>query len=149
MKKYLIFIFIFFIIGCGYSPIYSTKKINNFNYLINNIEGDSLINLEFVNTLKRYKKNEGEKFILNINTKYSKKDLSKNLAGSITLYKITIDANIEIENNKFKKIFKLSENSKMQKIDNKFDEQNYENLLKKSLAKSMAQKLVFELSQIK
>jgi len=74
--------------------------------------------------------------------------LSKDSTGSVVLYKININANFEITIKNKKNFINMNETANMNKISNQFDEQNYEKSLKKIMARSLAQRLILELSKL-
>lgn len=148
IKKYFSIFLFFLIYGCEYKPIYSTKNYNKINFNIESIEGDNTVNSELESSLNQFKTDSGEKFFVNIKTNYSKKDLSKDSTGSVVLYKININANFEIIIKNKKNFINMNETANMNKISNQFDEQNYEKSLKKIMARSLAQRLILELSKL-
>ena len=148
IKKYFSIFLFLLIYGCEYKPIYSTKSYNKINFNVESIEGDNTINSELISSLNQFKTDLGEKILINIKTNYSKKDLSKNSTGSVVLYRININANFEVTINNKKNFINMNESTNMNKISNQFDEQNYEKSLKKIMARTLAEKLILELSKI-
>ena len=148
IKKYFSIFLFLLIYGCEYKPIYSSKNYNKINFNIESIEGDNTVNSELESSLNQFKTDSGEKFFVNIKTNYSKKDLSKDSTGSVVLYKIYINANFEITIKNKKYFINMNETANMNKISNQFDEQNYEKSLKKIMARSLAQRLILELSKL-
>lgn len=148
IKKYFSIFLFLLIYGCEYKPIYSTKSYNKINFNVESIEGNNTINSELISSLNQFKTDLGEKILINIKTNYSKKDLSKNSTGSVVLYRININANFEITINNKKNFINMNESTNMNKISNQFDEQNYEKSLKKIMARTLAERLILELSKI-
>ena len=148
IKKYFSIFLFLLIYGCEYKPIYSSKNYNKINFNIESIEGDNTVNSELESSLNQFKTDSGEKFFVNIKTNYSKKDLSKDSTGSVVLYKIYINANFEITIKNKKYFINMNETANMNKISNQFDELNYEKSLKKIMARSLAQRLILELSKL-
>ena len=101
--KYLIFSFTLFILmnGCvGYKPIFSSSdlkfKINYHSINGNKIIGNQIYS-KFNNLSKSFKKDKNFKNIdLLINAKKDKKGTTKNIAGKILEYKITLKIEIQI-----------------------------------------------------
>ena len=83
-------------------------------------------------------------------TNFSKKIvLSKNTAGDATSFKNAISINVDVlMNDKFKNNFVILENFNYNNISNKFNLKKYEEEIKKNLAETASDKLIFKLSNI-
>ena len=60
----LLIIFLFFLNGCGYSPVFSKKT--NFSIIELAVNGDKKINKIIINRLNNYKESKGERFVMSI-----------------------------------------------------------------------------------
>lgn len=141
-------ILIFLIYGCGYSPIYLDKK--NYNFSIENItfKGDSTINNYLRSSLKQYKKENMEnKFLINTETMYTKKVLSKDKTGKISNYELTAEVIFEIVSHDKKISF--SDKKIFESMSDKFQERKYESTIKQNFSKTFSDKLIYELELIK
>lgn len=141
---------IFILVSCGYSPIY--KDIDNVNFSIDILEfsGDRTINNKIKSKLINYTLNKREKnFTITFNSDYSKKIVAKDTTGAATEYKIIIETEFKILSSDIQQQLKLVESFNMQKINDKLEEQDYEESIKNSLTNIIARKLVLRLSQIK
>ena len=149
-KKILtIILTIFILAGCGYTPIY--KNLENVNFSINILEfsGDRTINNKIKSKLTNYTVNEREKkFNISFNSKYKKNIVAKDTTGAATEYKIIIETEFEILSSNLEQKLKLVESFNMQKINDKLDEQDYEESIKDSLTNIIARKLILRLSQL-
>ena len=145
MNKFFKHIFIyFFIVSCGYQPIFSGKKVNfgieNLTYNKNN-EIDSAIN----NNLKNYKSLENKDKILDleISSKINKVTTSLDDRGDPKSFRLELE---------IKTIFKkdnklLNEKSFFKSHDynsstNKFDLKKYENSVKENLIGKITEEII-------
>ncbi len=151
IKNILIIILpIFILSNCGYAPIY--KNLDNVNYSIDIIEfsGDRSINNKIKSRLKNYTLDEKEnKFAISFNSDYRKNIVAKDTTGAATEYKIIIETEFIILSSNEEQQLKLVESFNMQKINDKLEEQDYEESIKNSLANIIARKLILRLSQIR
>ena len=151
IKNILIIILpIFILSNCGYAPIY--KNLENVNFSIDIIEfsGDRTINNKIKSRLKNYTLNEKEnKFAITFNSDYRKNIVAKDTTGAATEYKIIIETEFIILSSNEEQQLKLVESFNMQKINDKLEEQDYEESIKNSLANIIARKLILRLSQIR
>ena len=145
MNKFFKHTFIFFfIVSCGYQPIFSGKKVNfgidNLTYNKNN-EIDSAIN----NNLKNYKSLENKDKILDleISSKINKVTTSLDDRGDPKSFRLELE---------IKTIFKkdnklLNEKSFFKSHDynnstNKFDLKKYENSVKENLIGKITEEII-------
>ncbi|MDC2998037.1 hypothetical protein OAY90_00105 [Candidatus Pelagibacter sp.] len=151
IKNILIIILpIFILSNCGYAPIY--KNLENVNFSIDIIEfsGDRSINNKIKSRLKNYTLNEKEnKFAISFNSDYRKNIVAKDTTGAATEYKIIIETEFIILSSNEEQQLKLVESFNMQKINDKLEEQDYEESIKNSLTNIIARKLILRLSQIR
>ena len=150
IKNILIIIFpIFILSNCGYVPIY--KNLDNVNFSIDIIEfsGDRSINNKIKSRLKNYTLNErANKFAISFNSDYRKNIVAKDTTGAATEYKIIIETEFIILSANEEQQLKLVESFNMQKINDKLEEQDYEESIKNSLTNIITRKLILRLSQI-
>ena len=140
---------IFILVSCGYSPVY--KDIDNVNFSINVLEfsGDRSINNKIKSRLMNYTLIEREKeFTISFNSVYKKNIVAKDTTGAATEYKIIIETEFKILSSDIQQQLKLVESFNMQKINDKLEEQDYEESIKNSLTNIITRKLILRLSQI-
>ena len=148
--KFINFVIILFIVGCGYSPIYTSFDNKNFNIKIINTKGNNEINNLLLNKLEIYKNEKSNKnFNIIMNTIYDKKILSKNEKGDATNYRLILEVkiNTNINNKDFELNYK--ETFDMKKQDEIFEEEKYEKLIINNMITSIIRKLLNNLSQLK
>ena len=149
MLKKVFFIFLSFILvnNCDYKPVYSKQNKVNYKIVITGSSGDKYINNLISTNLKRTSKEESNE-IINIvfNTQYKKNVLAKNSAGTITDYQTNVMTTFEIEKDNDSESFSVKEKFNFKKMADKYEEKNYEQNIKKSLANSITQKFILRLT---
>ena len=148
LRKILFTISTFILLSsCEYTPIYSNLDNLNYKIIINETTGDKDLNKFIINNLKRNNKDNSNQIInIKLNTKYTKTITAKDAAGSITNYQSIVIANFEITKEQQSETFSISEKFNYQKISDSYEEKNYEDNIKRNLAKSISQKLILRLA---
>ena len=140
--NYLILSF-FFIVSCGYQPLYSNKETNFYIYKINSF-GDKIINKALINRLEIYKDTKSNKKIeLEINSKINKTTTSKDTKGNPKTFRIEIISQIKVikeEKINLDKIFSKSTN--YNNSSKKFELNQYEENLKINLIDRISEDIV-------
>ena len=151
IKNILIIILpVFILSNCGYAPIYKNQENVNFSIDIIAFSGDRSINNKIKSRLKNYTLSEKEnKFAISFNSDYRKNIVAKDTTGAATEYKIIIETEFIILSSNEEQQLKLVESFNMQKINDKLEEQDYEESIKNSLTNIIARKLILRLSQIR
>ena len=145
----LIIIFLLFV-SCGYSPLYKDLSKIKFSVTLNKINGDRKINNLIKSKLSTYNATNAEKnYDIDIKTKYTKDTIAKDTTGAATEYKLTINASFKVNSNDYEKEFIFQESFNMKSINDKLEEQDYENNIQSNLVNTIASKLVLQLSLVK
>ena len=151
-QKKIIFLLFLLLSSCGYEAIYSKKNSSNYIFSISDLSfvGDKTINLAIKEKLNIFTQNKKDKdLVIKVSSTSKKIVLSKNTAGDATTFKNAISINVDIlMNDKFKNNFVILENFNYNNISNKFDLKRYEEEIKKNLAETASDKLIFKLSNI-
>tara|TARA_B110000027_G_scaffold113862_1_gene123145 strand:- start:170 stop:571 length:402 start_codon:yes stop_codon:yes gene_type:complete len=132
--------------------MHSEKDMGNYRFSLSEIifEGDKVVNLKVKEKLNKYKVNKSDKdFTLKIRSASERIVIAKNLKGDPTNFKNTTFLYIDvlIKNNIKKRLtFEASFNYNNDK--NKSNLKNYEKEIKKNLAETITNKLIFKLSNI-
>ena len=148
-KKVFVLLFLSLITsGCGYVSVY--KGVGEFNYkiLVSEHTGDrDMINL--INTrLKKYSEIKSDKnFIIKIDTIYQKNIIAKDTAGKATDYQIKVTSNFNIKSEVINKIIKINETFNVKAMDNKFEEQRYDTIIKNNIANTIVKRIILQLSR--
>ena len=151
IKKNLIklLILLFFISGCGYSPIFS-KKNTSFSIYELSASGNSKLNKIINNRLNNYKGSDGKrKFSLTLETHLNKEIALRDSKGNPKTYRINLLSNISIKD--FDGTVKNKSFSKSVDYNNKSNKSNlkkYENKTSKNLAEKMAGEIIIYLGSI-
>ena len=151
IKKIIIILSFFLLMGCGYEPIYSKKKLEkNYNFSITSIEFEESneINQMLINNLKRFinKKNKLKLLNLKIKSSTNKTTISKNLKGNAERYLIEVRVNLIIfENGVLKKEFIFEESFNYNSQTNKFNLNQYEKNIKENLISKISDNIILEL----
>ena len=83
MKKVFLIILITFLTQCGYTSLYQDMGKININIKVVDMKGDNQLNNLIRTELQRYQSSDTEKnFLINIESKYSKKTLTKDKTGN-------------------------------------------------------------------
>ena len=151
-KKIFTFLILLFLSSCSYEAIYSKKNSKNYNFFISelNFFGDRDINLRIKERLNNYTLNEKDKnFTLKISSASTKVIAAKDRLGDAMTFKNTIVANIEVlMDGEFKNSFIIIESFIYNNNSNRFNLKKYEKEIKNNLAETIAEKLIFKLSNI-
>ena len=151
-QKKIILLLLLLLSSCGYEAIYSKKNSSNYIFSISDLSfvGDKTVNLTIKEKLNVFTQNKKDKdLVIKISSTSKKIILSKNTAGDATSFKNAISINVDVlMNDKFKNNFVILENFNYNNISNKFDLKRYEEEIKKNLAETASDKLIFKLSNI-
>ena len=151
IKKNLIkfIIFLFFISGCGYNPIFSSKNSSFVVYELTTT-GNTKLNKIINGRLNNYKGLDGsKKFSLTIETSLNKEIISRNSKGNPKTYRINLKSNLlvkDLEGNVKKKLF--SKSVDYNNKSNKSDLKKYENETTKNLAEKISAEIIIYLQSI-
>ena len=144
----LLIIFLFFLNGCGYSPVFSKKT--NFSIIELAVNGDKKINKTIINKLNNYKNSNGEKsFSIIINNSLDKQISSKDSKGNPKTFKINVTSKIKVKNSDgelYEKIFSKSIN--YDNKSNKFDLKKYETETIKNFGNKISEEIIIYLQSI-
>ena len=151
-QKKIILLLLLLLSSCGYEAIYSKKNSSNYIFSISDLSfvGDKTINLTIKQKLSVFTQNKKNKdLVIKVSSTSKKIVLSKNTAGDATSFKNAISINVDVlMNDKFKNNFVILENFNYNNISNKFNLKRYEEEIKKNLAETASDKLIFKLSNI-
>ena len=151
IKKNLtkLLILLFFIYGCGYSPIFSNKN-SNFSIYELSVSGNSKLNKIINGRLDNYKGSDNQKkFSLTIETYLNKEVASRDSKGNPKTYRINLESNISIKDlNGNIKNKSFSKSVDYNNKSNKSDLKKYENETSKNLAEKISDEIIIYLQSI-
>lgn len=144
LKKILIIvIFSISLQGCGFSPIYKDFSNQNLNIKILELSGDRETFNLIQTKLKKFSVNsDSEVFKIRVNTKYTKETIAKDSSGQTTDYRSKIVSNFQINYKDKNKNILLSESFDFKKINDQFEELEYEKTIKNNMTDIIVQKLI-------
>ena len=147
MKKIFILIF-FFVIGCGYQPIYVNEDTKEYIFKEITLVGSNRVNGSVISALNLRKDNTGksdEEVFISSSIKIS--ETSKNSKGQVTSYRTSIKLNFKIKNNE--KVIKnknFTKNFSYNNKKNKFELVEYQKDVEKSLTRKIIEELIIDLN---
>ena len=149
MKNITSIILILFLYSCGYSSIYKNQTSQNFKINIIEKKGNSEMNNLIKNEIKLYSvKNTTNIYNLKIDTDYKKEILTKDSAGIITDYKLSVTSIFRVDLKGVTKVIELKETINIKNQSDSFEQNTYEKNIKRSFASSIREKLILEILNI-
>ena len=149
MKKNLLTILLFFLLlGCGFSPIYSTdKKVDFYIESIDfNNSDKELANFIKINLNNYLRKNNGKKFKIEASIDFNKNSISKDALGNSEEFELSSIFNFVISGDELNKSLSFKEVARMNNLADEFKELQYERGVKKNMAQSITSLLLMQLS---
>jgi len=143
MKKFIL-IFIFFLSGCGYEPVFLNKNLDDMEFYKITVKGDIEINRRILGSISFKENRLNDKLDdLLINSSFEIIETSKDSKGQVESYKSRIVSNLIISNKKkeisSKNFIKeFSYNVK----DNKFELVRYQNEVKDNLINKIIEDII-------
>ncbi len=136
MKKFKYLFIFFFILGCGYTPIYQTEQNSKIKLDTINYSGDKKIGRSITKGIERLKNNKSEN-VYNLNIFSSKKEnvASKDKKGNISTYKLIIEVDFNLINKDSNRVFskKFTKETTYNSMNNKFELNQYKLNLEKNM----------------
>ena len=146
-KIFFIVLLLSLLTHCEYKPVYSKQNNLDYKIIISKFSGDKDINNFIAANVKRISKNETSRIIdISYKTKYTKKILAKNTAGTITDYQSDVVTTFVIRRDDNTEKFVVRDKFNFKKMTDKHEEKNYELNIKRNLANSISQKLILRLA---
>ena len=146
MKKiFLLFLILIFTNSCGYSPLYknSNNKSTKFNYEVIDTAGDNEINNYIIKNISKYfDENSKEKINIQIKSEYNKSGVINNKEGKTTVYELSVNTEFVINKNNKENKIKLKEKIKINRLNDTFEQKNYEIKIKKDLSQLIVNKFI-------
>ena len=151
--KNLKYIFIFFfLLSCGYTPIYQTDQNSKIRLDMINYSGDKKLGRSITKGIERLKNNKSDN-IYDLNLIGSKKEdvASKDKKGNISTYKMVIEVDFNLESKENNKIFskKFIKETTYNSMNNKFELSQYKLNLEKNMISQILQDINIYLNIIR
>ncbi|WP_440922849.1 hypothetical protein [Candidatus Pelagibacter sp.] len=151
MKNLKFLLIFFFLLSCGYIPIYQTDQNSKIKLDIINYSGNKELGRSIIKGIERLKNNESTN-IYDLNFTSSKKEAiaAKDKKGNISTYKLIIEIDVSLKNKENNKVFskKFSEETTYNSMNNKFELNQYKLNLEKNMISQILQDLNIFLSII-
>ena len=146
MKKiFLLFLILIFTNSCGYTPLYKNNNNKNtkFNYEVIDTAGDNEINNYIIKNISKYfDENSKEKIKIQIKSEYNKSGVTNNKEGKTTVYELSVNTEFVINKNNKENKIKLKEKIKINRLNDTFEQKNYEIKIKKDLSQLIVNKFI-------
>ena len=143
----IIIIFLLLLNNCSYKPILINQNLK-FGLNIKSLEGNKQVNSILKNKFRNY--GEGDKILdLSLETSKERKVISKNSKGDPSIFEITVNVKIKIEDNK-KIIIKeeIIKKSTYDNISDKFELDKFEEIIIKNLTENISNNILLSISNI-
>ena len=146
MKNLMLVLFLIFLNSCGYTSVYKNQKSQDFQINIIEMTGDNAINNLINDELKLYSNRKSNiKYNISINSNYQKIIVSKNSAGVATDYKLIVDTVISYDKENKNNILNFNENINIKNNSNSFEQNTYEESIKRNFASSIRDKFIIKI----
>jgi len=151
MKKLVSIFLLFFLVACGFSPIYKNIGTSKYNLIVNKMTGDLTINNLIKNQINTYSDQKAEiKYNIDFNTEFKKSIITKNSSGVATNYELYAKTTFSLSSpNGSIEEFIFTEKFNVKNIADAIEQRNYENIIKENFAASMKDKLISKIANIK
>tara|TARA_B100001989_G_scaffold131237_1_gene92757 strand:- start:601 stop:1068 length:468 start_codon:yes stop_codon:yes gene_type:complete len=152
MKNFKYLFIFFFLLSCGYTPIYQTDQNANIKLDVINYSGNKKIGRSIIKGIERFKKNKSDN-IYDLNFISSKKEsiASKDKKGNISTYKLLIEIDFDLKSKENNKVFskKFTKETTYNSMSNIFELNQYKLNLEKNMISQILQDINIFLSVIK
>lgn len=144
-----IILIIFFLNNCGFTPQYAGFKGIDFSLNINKVEGDRELNNAITSQLNRYSNTNLKTINIDIKTKFTSNTVSKDTTGKATKYNLKADVEFTLNTGDDTRTIKMFEEFKIDKIENKVEENNYIRIIKRDFAEIISERLILNINKNK
>ena len=134
--------------ACDYTAVHSNKE-NEIEIKITDTTGDTEINNYISKELKRKSKSSLEKIQIKINSNFSKRILAKDTKSFATDYELKVIGNFEMKKNNKSQSFTIIEKFRYKNLNDNYEQNNYEEMIKRNLAKTIVSKLNLRINNFK
>ena len=142
MKKFKYFLIFFFVLSCGYSPIYTAGQSSSLKLDMISYTGDKKLGRSIIKGVERLKDNKSTN-VYDLNFFSSKRDnvASKDKKGNVSTYKMIIEVEFDLKSKTNDKVFsrKFTRTTTYNSMNNKFELSQYKLNLEKNLISQILQ----------
>tara|TARA_B100001057_G_scaffold348072_1_gene349407 strand:- start:1554 stop:2021 length:468 start_codon:yes stop_codon:yes gene_type:complete len=151
MKKLNYFFIFFFLLSCGYTPIYQTDQNLDLKLDVIKYTGDKKLGRSIIKSIERLENNKSTNvFDLDFVSIKKESVASKDKKGNISTYKMSLEVNFTLKNKQNKKVSskKFEKEITYNSMNNKFELSQYKLNLEKNLTTQILQDINIFLSTI-
>lgn len=150
MKNIFLVTLLFFMNGCGYTSVYKNLNNKDLQITIFEMEGNREINNFIKNEINLYSnKNSIDKYDVTLVTKYNRSVIAKNASGVATDYELSVSGIFTVYINEKSKKIPFNESINIKNQTDSFEQNLYENNVKKNFATRIREKLISEIINFK
>ena len=147
-KTFIIIILSIILSSCGYVSIYRGAVDLDYKITVMQLSGDRDMGILIDSKLKKFSRIKTSKnFKIVINTTYQKSIIAKDTSGKATDHQIKVVATFNVESEKLNKKISITETFNVKGLDNKFEEERYDAIIKENIANTIIRKLTMQLSR--
>tara|TARA_B100001057_G_scaffold413055_1_gene429506 strand:+ start:262 stop:729 length:468 start_codon:yes stop_codon:yes gene_type:complete len=142
MKKLNYFFILFFIVSCGYTPIYQANQNSNLKLNVISYAGDKRLGRSIIKGIERLKKNKSTNiFDLDFVSYKEESVASKDKKGNVSTYKMTLEVDFKLESKNDNKVFlkRFTKETTYNSMNNKFELSQYKLNLEKNMTSQILQ----------
>ena len=150
MKNIILISFLFIMYGCGYTSVYKNLGNQDIQIIVKKMQGDREMNNLIKNQIKLYtNKDSTNIFDIEIETEFEKLVLTKNSAGVVTDYELSVNSIFTVYFDQKSKKLTFSETINVKNRTDTFEQDSYERNIKRNFASSLREKLISEILTLK
>ena len=152
MKNLKYLFFFFFILSCGYAPIYQADQNSKIKLDTINYSGNKKIGRSIIKGIERLKNNKSENvYDLSFTSLKREGAASKDKKGNISTYKLLIEIDVDLKNKKNNKVFskKFTKETTYNSMTNIFELNQYKLNLEKNMISQILQDINIYLNIIR
>ena len=149
IKTLSLIVLTFFLFNCGYTQMFSSSSQTKLNIEKFSISGDRDLNNFIEEKVKKFNdKTSNKKISIIAKTNYSRETQTKDKSGNTTQYKLKANVEFLVTVNNTTLEIDLNESLSMNKLNDEFEQKNYEKSTKDQFSTIFVNRLLINLSRI-
>lgn len=146
-KIFILILLIISLYSCGFAPINNNYSNLDYNIIIDKTEGDTTTNNAVKAKLEAFNLNDFDnKLIVNLKSEYQKVSVGKDAKGNTSDYRLSINCVFFLQISGKKKELSINKHFIMKKLNQNFQQQQYENEIRNNLTQLIVDELIFEIN---
>ena len=147
-KTFILILLSLILSSCGYEVMHKGAGKLDYRILVTEFSGDRDMGILINAKLEQYSEVKSDKkFDIKFYTTYQKNITAKDTTGQATDYQIKIVAIFNVDSEKFDKPIKITETFNVKGLDDKFEEERYDTIIKSNITNKIIKKLTLQLSR--